>query len=213
MPTPTVQLVSGTGNTLTPEKIRLVNFPWVYFGGDVDTLTAGATSGDCTYYGLDNTTTDVLRMACYRDISFEPVTNDVEDYCYGKLTRDTVLQGYTLTMTVTEDLADLRYLRYFLRQPTGNYCENTNNNIDVLKIGDYCPERVFPVLFEHHYERCDSGADEYLAILWFEVEMTLGAIAIDPSAGYSAPLTFNVRKSETYGGYGVWVRKDSVDIV
>lgn len=185
----------------------------MYFGGTVDTLSAGATSGDCTYYGLDNTTTEVLRMACYTDVTFEPVTADVETYCYGIRVADMVLQGFTATMTVTEDLADLRYLQQWLRQPSGNFCENTPNHIQSLLVGDYCPERVVPLLFEHHYARCDSDADEYMGWLFFEVEMALGAVTWDPTAGMSAPLTFNVRKSATYGAYYCVMKKDSVDIV
>jgi len=204
-------LVSGSGTTRTPLKYRLSNYPWVYLGGAVDTLTSGSGSTQVTYYGLDNTSTDVLALGCYKDITWSPQWSSFEDYCEGVMVRKASLQGYTCTLTITEDLMDLRYLRYFMRQAAGSWVQNTTTHFESLLI-DSPTTWYMPVLMEQHYRNPTSTADEYIGILAFECELALGDISMDPNEGWSAELTIEARRSDTYGGYLSFMRYDAVNL-
>lgn len=206
--TATLQLVSGTGECLTARGFRLSNYPWVYIGGTVDTIV----SGTITYYGIDNSSEECIRLGCYKDITLSTVYADFEDYCDGVRIQKRKLDGYTTTVTVTEDLVDLRYLRWFLRQSSGMYDSDAAVHEESLLVGDLIT-RVVPVLFEHHYMQDASADDQWIGVLMFECELSLGDIEIDPTEGYSGELTIDVRKSDTYGGFMCWVRHDTVDIV
>jgi len=208
----TVQLISGSGTTRTPTGFRMSNYPWVYLGGTVDTLTAGVGTGQVTYYGLDNTTVDVLRLGCYKDITLSPQWNTFEDYCWGVLVRKRKLTGYVTTVTITEDLIDLTSLRWFMRQASAQHAQHVGTHIEALTIDDVVTWAM-PVLFEHHYKRASSATDEYVGILCFEAEISLGDLSMDPNEGYSAELTIEVNRSDTYNGYVSLMRKDAVVIV
>ena len=209
----TTQLVSGTGTTKTAEGYLLPNYPWVYIGGEVDTLTSGTGTGACTYYGLVNTNVDVLKLGCYEDVTLAPVIEDLECWCDGKRRSAKKLNGFTTTLTVTQDLIDLEYLRYFLRQSSGQWCEDTSGNIASLTITDMISSQDLPVLLEQHYVQEENNEDQYVAVLCFQCELSLGDITIDPNEGWRGELTIDVEYSETYGGYYCIMRKDSVEIV
>lgn len=205
-------LLSGSGTTVTNLGYRLSNYPLVYIGGTVDTLTAGAGTAAVTYYGLDNTTVDVLKLGCYKDITWSPQWNTFEDYCDGVLVRERKLTGYNCALTVTSDVIDLQYLRYFLRQASAQYDVNTTLHFEALLVDDVT-EWVLPVLMEQHYRTADSTADEYIGILAFEAELSLGDISIDPNEGWSAELTIEARRSDTYAGYLGLMRYDAAQLV
>lgn len=208
----TVQLVTGSGTTRTARGYKLTKWPWVFFGGSVDTRTVTTATGTLTYYALDNSVNQVIRLGCYRDISLEPQYSDFDEYCAGVRVPKKTLNGYTETLTVTDDVVDLSLLRRFMRQSSGNYSVAQASNIESLVIGDLVDD-VVPVLFEHHYTQTDSTADEYLGILAFEAEISLGGVSGNYDEGYSAELTIDVRYSETYSGYLGLVRYDDVLVV
>lgn len=205
----TTQLVSGTGDTLTCRGFRLTNYPWVYFGGDVDTIV----SGGVTYYGLDNSVTEVVKLCCYKEITIAPSYNDFEDYCDGVKVNKRKLDTFQVTLTVTEDIIDLRRLRYFMRQSSGAYDIDVAVNTETLLISDLVSSAVMPVLFEQHYTQEANNDDQYIGILAFEAELSLGDIDIDPDEGYNAELTIDIRRSTTYGGFMCWMRKDTAVII
>jgi len=100
-----------------------------------------------------------------------------------------------------------------MRQSSGNYQSVAGaTNIESLVIGDLVSD-VVPVLFEHHYDQTISTADEYLGIVAFEAELSLGDLTANYDEGYSAELTIDVRYSATYGGYLGLMRRDDVLIV
>lgn len=202
----TVQLVTGSGSTIQADGYRLSGFPWVFFGGSVDTRVCSTTTGDVTYYALDNSETPVYRLKCLKDVTLAPTYNEFEDWCDGQLISKKVLQGFTQTMTLTEDIVDLSFLRWFFRQPAGSYDWEDGCSIESLLIGNMCSQ-VMPVLWEHHYVHC-SSADMYMGILAFEAELSLGDISVDGNEGYSAELTIAVRYSNTYGAYLALMRYD-----
>lgn len=208
----TVQLVTGSGTTRTARGYKLTRWPWVFLGGSVDTRTVTTATGTLTYYGLDNSVAEVLRLGCYRDISLDPEYADSDDYCDGVRVPTKSLNGYTGSVTITDDVVDLRYLRRFMRQPSGNYQVAAGSNIESLVIGDMVSD-VMPVLFEHHFVQGSSTADEYLGILAFEAEISLSAIDGDYDEGYSGELTIDVRYSSTYSGYLALMRYDDVLVV
>lgn len=208
----TVQLVTGSGMTRTARGYKLTRWPYVFLGGSVDTRTVVTATGPLTYYGLDNSVSEVLRLGCYRDINLEPQYADFDDYCDGVLIRKKNLNSYIETLMVTDDVVDLRLLRRFMRQSSGNYQVDAASNIESLVIGDLVSD-VMPVLFEHHYVQANSTADEYLGILAFEAEISLGGVSGNYDEGYSGELTIDVRYSTTYGGYLGLMRYDDVLVV
>lgn len=208
---PTVQLVTGSGTTRTAQGYQLSRWPWVFIGGEVDTRTVSTATGPLTYYGLDNTTTEVLRLGCYRDITISPQYSDFDRFCDGVRIQGKNLTGYQSTLTVTDDVIDLYELRYFMRQRSTRYQVAPDSNIERLVIGDLVTA-VMPVLFEHHYEQATSATDEYVGILAFEAELSLGDIAMNYDEGYSAELTIDIRYSDTYSGYLALMRYDDVAI-
>jgi len=78
MPADTVQLVTGSGTTRTARGYQLSRWPWVFFGGSVDTRSVATATGSLTYYGLDNSVIDVMRLGCYRDIVLAPQYADFD---------------------------------------------------------------------------------------------------------------------------------------
>lgn len=205
----TVTLVTGSGTTRTAAGYSLTRWPWVFLGGSVDTRTITTSTGTVTYYGLDNSTTEVLRLGCFRDIVLEPQYNEYDDYCDGVLIRRRNLSGYTGTLTITQDVVDLYFLRKFMRQSSSRYAIANASNLESLTIGDMVTD-VIPVLFEHHYEQASSSADEYIGILAFEAEISLGAYTGNYDEGWSAEMTIDVRYSDTYSAYLALVRYDDV---
>ena len=213
MPADTVQLVTGSGTTRTARGYQLSRWPWVFFGGTVDTRTVTTATGALTYYGLDNSVNEVLRLGCYRDIVLAPQYADFDKFCDGVKHTERNLNEYQSTLTVTDDVVDLYFLRRFMRQSSGNYQSvGAPTNIESLLIGDMVSDFV-PVLFEHHYDQATSSADEYLGIVAFEAQMSLGDLSGNYDEGYSAELTISVRYSATYGGYLGLMRHDDVLIV
>ena len=213
MPADTVQLVTGSGTTRTARGYQLSRWPWVFFGGSVDTRSVATATGSLTYYGLDNSVIDVMRLGCYRDIVLAPQYADFDKFCDGVKHTEKNLNGYQCTLTVTDDVVDLYLLRRFMRQSSGNYQSVAGaTNIESLVIGDLVSD-VVPVLFEHHYDQTISTADEYLGIVAFEAELSLGDLTANYDEGYSAELTIDVRYSATYGGYLGLMRRDDVLIV
>ena len=208
----TVQLVTGSGTTRTAKGYQLSRWPWVFIGGSVDTRTVVTATGPLTYYGLDNSVNEVLRLGCYREITFAPQYSDFDNFCDGVRVPDKNLNGYQVTLTVTDDVIDLYLLRLFMRQSSGNYQSSSTHHIERLIVGDLVSD-VMPVLFEHHYDQATSSADEYIGILAFEAGLTLGDITTNYDEGYSAELTIDVRYSSTYGGYLALMRYDDVLIV
>lgn len=208
----TVQLVTGSGTTRTARGYKLTKWPWIFLGGSVDTRTVVTDTGTLTYYGLDNSVNEVLRLGCYRDVSLEPQYADFDDYCGGVRVPKKSLNGYTETFSITDDVVDLYYLRRFMRQSSGNYQVANASNIESLIIGDLVSD-VMPVLFEHHYIQATSASDEYIGILAFEAEISLGGMSGNYDEGYSGELTVNVRYSTTYGGYLALMRYDDVLVV
>lgn len=208
----TVKLVTGSGTTRTAAGYKLSRWPWIFLGGSVDTRTVTTATGTLTYYGLDNSVNQVLRLGCYRDISLEPQYADFDEYCAGVRVPKKNLNGYTETVTVTDDIIDLYFLRRFMRQSSGNYQVAEASNIESLVIGDMVTD-VMPVLFEHHYVQATSSADEYVGILAFEAEISLGGISGNYDEGYSGELTIDVRYSDTYSGYLALMRYDDVLVV
>jgi|GEM_PF-2920448 len=207
-----VQLVSGTGTTRTARGYRLTRWPWVFLGGSVVTYVIPGATGDLTYYGLDNSTYEVLRLGCYRDIVITPETEDYENYCDGVKMTETIITAFTSTLTVTDDVVDLYFLRRFLRQSAGNYNYSPAFNIESLKVGDVVSDWI-PVLWEHHYAQKASAADEYLGIVAFEAQLMLGDITGNYTEGYSSELTIRIRYSNTYSGYLGLMRHDDVLVV
>ena len=213
MPADTVQLVTGSGTTRTARGYQLSRWPWIFLGGSVDTRTVTTTTGSLTYYGLDNSVNEVLRLGCYKDVVLAPQYADFEKFCDGVKHQEKNLNGYQCTVMVTDDVVDLYMLRRFMRQSSGNYQSVGNpTNIESLVIGDLVSD-VIPVLFEHHYDQATSTADEYLGIVAFETEISLGDLTGNYDEGYSAELTIDVRYSATYGGYLGLMRHDDVLIV
>ena len=213
MPADTVQLVTGSGTTRTARGYQLSRWPWVFFGGSVDTRTVTTATGALTYYGLDNSVTEVLRLGCYMDVVLAPQYADFDKFCDGVKHVDKNLNGYQSTLTVTDDVVDLYLLRRFMRQSSGNYQSvGGSTNIESLIIGDLVSD-VVPVLFEHHYDQATSTADEYVGIVAFEAELSLGDLTGNYDEGWSAELTIDVRYSATYGGYLGLMRHDDVLIV
>jgi len=213
MPADTVQLVTGSGTTRTARGYQLSRWPWVFFGGSVDTRTVTTATGTLTYYGLDNSVTDVLRLGWYMDVVLAPQYADFDKYCDGVKHVEKNLNGYQSTLTVTDDVVDLYLLRRFMRQSSGNYQSvGGSTNIESLIIGDLVSD-VVPVLFEHHYDQATSTADEYVGIVAFEAELSLGDLTGNYDEGWSAELTIDVRYSATYGGYLGLMRHDDVLIV
>lgn len=208
----TVTLVTGSGTTRTAAGYQLSRWPWIFLGGSVDTRTIVTDTGTVTYYGLDNSVNEVLRLACYRDIVLAPQYTDFENFCNGVRVPDKNLSGYQNTITITDDIVDLYFLRRFMRQSSGNYQVANASNIESLVIGDLVSD-VMPVLYEHHYDQATSTADEYIGILAFEAELSLGDITGNYDEGYSAELTIDVRYSSTYSGYLALMRYDDVLIV
>jgi len=213
MPADTVQLVTGSGTTRTARGYQLSRWPWVFFGGSVDTRTVTTATGTLTYYGLDNSVTDVLRLGWYMDVVLAPQYADFDKFCDGVKHVEKNLNGYQSTLTVTDDVVDLYLLRRFMRQSSGNYQSvGGSTNIESLIIGDLVSD-VVPVLFEHHYDQATSTADEYVGIVAFEAELSLGDLTGNYDEGWSAELTIDVRYSATYGGYLGLMRHDDVLIV
>lgn len=213
MPADTVQLVTGSGTTRTARGYQLSRWPWVFFGGSVDTRTVTTGTGALTYYGLDNSVSEVLRLGCYRDVVLDPQYADFDKFCDGVKHTERNINEYQCTLTVTDDVVDLYLLRRFMRQSAGNYQSvGAPTNIESLLIGDMVADFV-PVLFEHHYDQAASSADEYLGIVAFEAQLSLGTFTGNYDEGYSAELTIAVRYSATYGGYLGLMRRDDVLIV
>jgi len=213
MPADTVQLVTGSGTTRTARGYQLSRWPWVFLGGSVDTRTVTTSTGSLTYYGLDNSINEVLRLGCYKDVVLSPQYADFEKFCDGVKQQKKNLNGYQCTVTVTDDVVDLYMLRKFMRQSSGNYQSVGNpTNIESLLVGDLVSD-IIPVLFEHHYDEVSSTADEYIGIVAFEAELSLGDLTGNYDEGYSAELTIDVRYSATYGGYLGLMRHDDVLIV
>jgi hypothetical protein len=207
-----VTLVTGTGTTRTARGYRLTRWPWIFIGGTVSSTVIPGATGNVTYYGLDNSTVEVLRLRCYRDIVITPETEDFENYCDGVKQTETVITQFTSTMTITDDVVDLYYLRRFLRQSSGNYNYSTTYNIEALRVGDVVTDWI-PVLWEHHYTQATSTADEYIGILAFEAQLMLGDITGNYSEGYSSEMTIQIRYSDTYDGYLGLMRHDDVLVV
>jgi len=107
MPADTVQLVTGSGTTRTARGYQLSRWPWVFFGGSVDTRTVTTATGALTYYGLDNSVNEVLRLGCYMDVVLAPQYADFDKYCDGVKHVEKNLNGYQSTLTVTDDVVDL----------------------------------------------------------------------------------------------------------
>ena len=207
----TVQLVSGSGTTTTAAGYKLSKYPWVYIGGTVDTISVVGTTGTFSYYGLDNSSAEVIRIGCYKDITLAPQWEEFDDFCNGVRFTDKSLSTFQETLTVTDDIIDLAYLRRFLRQTSGNYHKAGNINIETLLVGD-AVTAVVPVLFEHHYTVEGSTNSMYVGILGFEAELSLGDITMDYNEGYSAELTIDIRYSDTYSAFLSIVRFDSVNV-
>lgn len=213
MPADTVQLVTGSGTTRTARGYQLSRWPWVFLGGSVDTRTVTTATGSLTYYGLDNSVNEVLRLGCYKDIVLSPQYSDFDKYCDGVKVSGKGLSSYQCTLTVTDDVVDLYMLRRFMRQSSGNYQSvGGSTNIESLLIGDLVSDTM-PVLWEHHYDEATSSADEYLGIVAFEADLSLGDMTGNYDEGWSAELTIDVRYSATYGGYLGLMRHDDVLIV
>ena len=198
-------LISGSGSIITPDVYYLHNFPSVYFGGEVDTLSSvadGGTSGSLVYYGLDNTNVDVMRLKYYRDIAIEPVAGMAESNFYGQQRSEVAITGYRATMSVSRDMTDLLFLREFLRQADSRY-SNVGGNKSLL-IGHTEPAyATMPVLFTHEVSNCgDPIADqEIFALLAFEAQIWMGGISFDPVSGPSASLDISILWSPTYSGF------------
>lgn len=204
-----VSLVTGSGTTRAAAGYRLTRWPWVFIGGSVDTRTVTTATGTLTYYGLDNSVNEVLRLGCYRDVVITPETEDVENFCDGVKQTETIITAFTSTLTVTNDLVDMYYLRRFLRQSSGNYSVAPASDIESLLIGDTVSDWI-PVLWEHHYVQAASVHDQYIGIVAFEAQLMLGDITGNYSEGYSGELTIQVRYSDTYGAYLGAMRHDDV---
>jgi len=205
-------LVTGDGTTYQSQGALTANYPYVLFGGSVTSISNPQCTGGITYYGLDNSLVDVYRLNCYQDITISPTYHDWEQFCDGVRKDMRQLQSYSSTMTLTQDVVDLKMLRLFMSQPSINYEQDLSCNIESLLISELCMDEV-PILFEHHYTNCDSDETEYLGILGFNATLSLGDITIDPNEGYSAELTVNISYSQTYGAYLALMRKDSVVLV
>lgn len=213
MPTPaSPQLVSGSGTTRAADGHRLTRWPWIYFGGSVVTYTVTGQTGDMNYYGLDNTTYEVLRLGCYHDVVITPEYEEFDKFCDGVQYTEDAITRWTSTVTVTDDIVDLYFLRYFLRQRSSNYDYSSTLNIESLLVGDVVSD-FMPVLWEHHYVQRTSTADQYLGIVAFEAQLKLGEITGNYTEGYSAELSFTIRYSNTYSGFLGIMRHDDVDVV
>jgi len=209
---PTVQMVTGSGTTRTADGYRLSRWPWIFLGGSVTSYVVAGATGDMTYYGLDNSTYEVLRLGCYHDVVIAPQYEEFDQFCDGVKTTEQQLTEFIATVTVTEDIVDLYFLQTFLRQRATNYNYSATLNIESLLVGDLVDD-VMPVLFEHHYSQATSTADEYVAIVGFEAQVHLGDITGNYTEGYSAELTINIRFSNTYDGYLGLMRHDDVAVV
>ena len=206
------QLVDIAGLAKTPDGYLLGNYPWIYIGGQVSTLTSSTGTGACTYYGLDNTSVGVLKLGCYENVTLAPVIEEHEYWHDNTRRVHRQLNGFTATLLVTQDLVDLDYLRRFLRQPSEQRCEDVDAGVVSLNVGAMVFSQDFPVLFEQHYLRDGSSEDQYIGILCFQCELALGDIVFDPNEGWRAELTIDVEYSKTYDGFFCIMRQDALGV-
>ena len=212
-----IVLVTGTGTTRLGKGQRLSGLPMVFIGGEIVTEVVTGSgvggTGGVTYYKLDNTNMTVYRLRCYEDITISPDYNDFEKWCEGALVQGRNLQAYSATIRVTDDTIDLEQLRILARQAAANYEKDTDANIERLTIDDLVQNWRVPVLFEQHYSQAGSTADQWVGLMAFSAELSIGDIPMDPTDGWSTELTISIARSDTYDGYLALMRHDDVDIV
>lgn len=209
-----VVLVTGSGTTRLAGGTRLSDLPWVFIGGEVMTNTVATATGDMVYYGLDNSNLTVYRLQCYEDITVSPEYEDYEKFCNGVKVNARKLDSFTTTLTITDDMIDLEQLRVLARQSIARYDQvGATTNIERLTIDNLVQNWFVPVLFEQHYVQEASTDDQWVALMAFEAELSIGDIPMDPTEGWTSELTIAIRRSATYEGYVALQRHDTVEIV